>query len=316
MQLRRITVAIKPWQRGSPLSANHARQLAQSVDARLELVSSVYEAAVAAACERGEQWARRSQERRIMSARVELERLAVSLRDWGARVTTRIVWGVPPYEAILAAARAWGADLLVVGAHERDPLHTRLTDTDWQLLRRAPCPLLLVKGAAFNGYRTILAAVDPLHAHAEPDGLDRAVLDASRCFARAFESRVRAVYAYPGRGAYELASAVQVAPGVYYGAENVEALHRRAVNELAAEYGISASDVDLIEGAVAEAIIDAAAQRRAELVVVGTAQRRGLAAATLGNTAEQVAGAVECDVLIVPTPHEQPVATPIPLAGR
>lgn len=308
MKLQRIVVAIKPWQRGLPLAANHARQLAQSADARIELVSSVFDARVAAARERGEAAARRTQDRTVMAARVELERLAGSLRDWGARVTTRIVWGVPAYEAILAAAEAEAADLLVVGAHEREPLHVRLTDTDWQLMRRVRCPLLLVKSPEFNGYRTVLAAVDPLQVHDQPPGLDRAVLDAGRCFAQAFGSAFRAVYAYPGAGAFELASAVQVAPGVFYGSENVEALHRRAVNELAAGFGMAAEDIDLVEGAPAESIVEIAAQRRAELIVVGTAQRQGIAAAAVGNTAEHVAGAVACDVLIVPVREERQAA--------
>jgi universal stress protein E len=300
MELKRILVAIKPWQRGLPLAANHARQLAQQADAELQLVASVFDAAIGAGRDRGEAAASRAQARALAAARVELERLAGSMRDWGARVTTRVVWGVPPYEAILAAAREWSADLLVVGAHEREILHTRLTDTDWQLMRRTDCPLLLVQGAAFNGYRTILAAVDPLHAHDEPDGLDRGVLTASRCFARAFDSTLRAVYAYPGPAAFELASAVQVSPGVYYGTENVEALHTRAVRELVAEFGIDGTEVDLVEGAVADTIVEVAARRRAELVVVGTQQRRGLAAAAVGNTAELVAGQLRCDVLIVP----------------
>jgi universal stress protein E len=305
MNLKKILVAIKPWQRGLPLAANHARQLAQAADAELQLVGSVFDAAIGAGRDRGEGAAGRAQARALAAARVELDRLAGSMRDWGARVTTRAVWGVPPYEAILAAAREWSADLLVVGTHERDILHTRLTDTDWQLMRRTHCPLLLVKSPSFNGYRTILAAVDPLHAHDEPDGLDRAVLGAGRCFARAFGSTVRAVYAYPGPAAFELASAVEVSPGIYYGAENVEALHRRAVGELAAEFGIDAAGVDLIEGPAAEAILDDAARRHAELVVVGTPQRRGLAAAAVGSTAELVAGELACDVLIVPA-HEHP----------
>jgi universal stress protein E len=305
MKLEKILVAIKPWERGLPFAAHHARQLARSVGARMELVCSVFDAAVAAARERGEAQALRTQERTVTMARVELERLAASMRDWGAVVTTRVVWGVPPYEAILTAAREWQADLLVVGAHEPGILHTRLTDTDWQLMRRAPCPLLLVKSGPFNGYRTILAAVDPLHAHDEPYGLDRAVLAASRCFARAFGSSVRAVYAYPGEAAFELASAVEVSPGVYYGAENVQALHRRAVGELVSEFGIGESQVDLVEGAAAEAIISVAERQRAELVVVGTPQRRGFAAAAVGNTAELVAAELACDVLIVPT-SEQP----------
>jgi universal stress protein E len=169
-------------------------------------------------------------------------------------------------------------------------------------MRRAPCPLLLVKSPAFAGYRTILAAVDPLHAHDEPDGLDHAVLAAGRWVARACGSTLRAVYAYPGAAAFDLASAVEVAPGVLYGAENVEALHRRAVGELAERFGIAAAEVDLVEAGAAEAIVDTAAKRRAELVIVGMQQRRGAFAALIGSTAELVVAGVTCDVLIVPPP--------------
>lgn len=300
MELQRIVVAIKPWERGLPLAANHARQLAQSVGAEIRLVGTVFDANVAAGAERGDFAACAARERAIEVARVDLERLAKSMRDWGGRVTTQAVWGVPAYEAILRAAREWQADLLVVGAHEAGTFHTRFTDTDWQLMRRATCPLLLVKSGVFAGYRTVLAAVDPLHAHDEPDGLDQDVLSIGRGFARAFGSTLRAVYAYPGPGAFELASAVEVAPGVLYGVENVAALHRRAVNELVEQYGVSDADVDLVEGAPAEAVIDTAALRQAELVVVGTPQRRGALAAVLGSTAEAVATGVACDVLVVP----------------
>jgi len=303
MKLQKIMVAIKPWQRGLPLAAGHGRQLAQSVGAQIQLLGTVFDAGIAAGREGGKPGARKAQERTLAAAQVELERLASSMRDWGAQVTTRIVWGVPAYEAILAAAAEWRADLLVVGAHEPETLHTRLTDTDWQLMRRVQCPLLLVKSPSFNGYRTILAAVDPLHAHDEPFGLDRAVLDAGRCFARAFGSTLRAVYAYPGAAAFDLVSAVEVAPGVLYGAENVAALHRRAVDELAEQYGVAATEVDLVEGAAAEAVIDSAEKRRAQLVVVGISQRRGLLAAALGSTAEFIAGEVPCDVLMVPAVH-------------
>ena len=300
MKLQKIMVAIKPWERGLPLAAAHAQQLARAADARVELVTTVFDAAVGAGCERGDEAARKTHQRTIAAARVELERLAGSMRAWGATVTTRIVWGAPPYEAILGAADEWCADLLVVGAHERAAFHSRLTDTDWQLMRRTRCPLLLVKGASFDGYPTILAAVDPLHAHDEPIGLDHAVLDGSRCFAHAFGSTLRVVYAYRGQASFELASAVEVTPGVFYGAENVEELHRRAVTELSTQFGVAPGAIDLIEGSAPQAIIDVAERRHAGLVVVGTQQRRGAAAFAHGNTAELVAGGVRCDVLIVP----------------
>jgi universal stress protein E len=305
MQLNRILVAVKPWQRGLPLAANHARQLAQLAGAAVQLVGTVFDARAAAGTERGDPAASVARDRALRAASVDLERLADSLRDWGASVTTRAVWGVPPYEGILAAAREWRADLVVVGTHERD-LHARLTDTDWQLMRRAECPLLLVKSPSFSGYGTIVTDVDPLHAHDEPYGLDRAVLDAGRSIARACESMLRVVYAYPGAEPFGLASAVEVAPGVFYGTENVEAVHRRAVNELAEQFGVAANDVDLVAGHAPEVIVDTAAKRGAQLVVVGAPRRRGALVTAIGRTAEMVASTVACDVLIVPAPVDTP----------
>jgi len=172
-------------------------------------------------------------------------------------------------------------------------------------MRHVPCPLLLVKDPVFDGYRTIVAAVDPLHVHAEPSGLDRAVLAAGHAFARAFGSTFCVVNAYAGAAAFELASAVQVVPGVFYGAENVPALHERAVTELVSQYGVSRSEIDLVEGTPGEAIVDAVAARRAQLVVVGVPQRRGRLAAVVGSTAEAVAAEAPCDVLLVPAPSDQ-----------
>jgi len=249
MNLQRIVIALKPWERSLPLAAGHARQLAQSVDARIELVSSVFDAAVADGCDRGDARSRESRARAVMAARVELERLAVPLRERGRRVVTRVIWAIPPYEAILTAAEESCADLLVLGVHER--ASPRLTDTDWQLMRRSRCPLLLVKSAGFGGYRTIVAAA--AGAHADRDAQGGAVLDASRCFARAF----------------------------------------------------GCAEVEVVEDSRV-AILDAAAHKCAELVVVGAAQSRGLPASFFGNTAELVAGELPCDVLIVP-PVQKPL---------
>jgi len=72
--------------------------------------------------------------------------------------------------------------------------------------------------------------------------------------------------------------------------------------------GVAAATDTTVNEVPYEAIIDAAADRCADLVVVGASKRRGSAAAVIGNTAELVAGELPCDVLIVPTPAEQPFA--------
>ena len=106
---------------------------------------------------------------------------------------------------------------------------------------------------AFGGYRTVLAAIDPLPGSHELDLLDGAVLAASRCVATACGSTVRAVEGFP-----------------------------------------------------AWSVIDAAADREADLVVVAAARQHGFAAAVAANTAELVAGELACDVLIVPVAEDTP----------
>jgi len=306
-QLERVLVAIKPWERGLPLESQHAAQLAQAVGAELLLASAVFDAKIASRAERGNAGALLARGRMIEAERVELERLAQSLRDWGAKVATRVVFQAPAYQAVLDTAREWRADLLVVGVHERGlRLGTRLTDTDWQLMHLTPCPLLLVKDPAFDGYPTILAAVDPTHPQAAASGVDRAVLEISSKLARACESELRAVHALPEPARSPLRP-VEIAPGVYCDADAIEELHRRAVDELLAGY-VAPDRVDLIAGTPAEVIAQAAADRHAALVVIGALRRSRLERAILGSTAEAVAMDVPCDVLLVPPPGPAPAA--------
>jgi nucleotide-binding universal stress UspA family protein len=82
-------------------------------------------------------------------------------------------------------------------------------------------------------------------------------------------------------------------------------LHERAVTELVEHYGVTRSEIDLVEGKPAEAIVDTAVARRAQLVVVGAPQRRGRLAAVVGSTAEAVVAEAPCDVLLVPVAADQ-----------
>jgi nucleotide-binding universal stress UspA family protein len=195
MHLGRILIALKPWDRDLPLAANHARQLTQSTGAHVRFVRTVFDAAVASARERGADGALAAEERVVSAARVELERLTRTLRNRTGLISTAAVWGVPAYETIAAATREWRADLLVLGAHDAQSQHSRLTDTDWQLMRRVPCPLLLVKRATFSGYEQIVAALD---SQRDPAPSDDAVLAAGQCFARAFASTLTVMDAANG----------------------------------------------------------------------------------------------------------------------
>jgi universal stress protein E len=298
--IKRILVAIKPGTRGIPLVAPHARFLAECLGAEVRLASCIYDGQVALGLSQREAWAIAAQAGLIKAETDELERLAQSERDWGVSVSTHVCWHSPIYEGLIKEARNWQADLLVVGAHEpRFAPHTFLADVDWQLIRTCPCPLLLVKVPAFAGYRRILAAVDPVHRYAESSEADEAVLRVAAGLSEGIDAKLLLGHAYPRPEEFELVSAVEVLPGVFYGAENIEPLHRSAVNELAAEYDVPVENTILRPGdptAVLSRIIE---EQRVKLLVIGAIKRGPLEAAVLGSTGESVASHVDCDILFV-----------------
>jgi universal stress protein E len=298
--IRRILVAVKPRYTGLPLAAQHARILAQQLGAELTLFSAVYDTAIAGRVASRLAGAPSARNSAFEAAQSNLERLAESLRDWGVPVRIEVRWQAPAYEAIVEAVKDLGADLLVIGAHEPKPvLHTRLTDTDWQLMRVCPCPLLLVKDPNFQAYGTVLAAVDPLHDHAEPAGTDQSVLKAGELFAKVLGGDLWAVNAYPDPAQYSWVSAVEVLPGVFYGSENIEDVHRQAVQELVERYGVPPERVLLRPGDPRRVVEAAAAEIGANLLVLGALKRGELEQALLGSTAEYLIFSVDCDLLLI-----------------
>jgi nucleotide-binding universal stress UspA family protein len=142
---QRVMVAIKPWQRGLPLAATRALELAKSMDSEILLVSVVFDSVVSGGLQGAEELESAFRSRLIAQQHTELETVAQLLRDWRATVAVRVVWGAEPYREILRVVDDWQADLLVVGPHEqRSVLYASLANTHWQLMQTCTCPLLLV----------------------------------------------------------------------------------------------------------------------------------------------------------------------------
>ena len=89
-------------------------------------------------------------------------------------------------------------------------------------------------------------------------------------------------------------------------ADSVEAAHkayresqRQALEEACAGSGVDTSHVHQREGAPEKVIPVLADDIRADLLVLGTVNRRGLKRAVIGSTAEAILDQVGCDVLAV-----------------
>jgi nucleotide-binding universal stress UspA family protein len=199
------------------------------------------------------------------------------------RVTTRALSGEPD-TAIVQAAREAGAELVVLGGANADLLERLFRrNVLHQVVRNAPCPVLVVHRRAKRAYRRLLVATD-----------------LSLPARRAFEAALRG---FPGAEVTLLHVARTETPAL--GADDVrlqlDDLVTASLARLAAEGAPAPAKVTtLVEtGGARETILAAVARLDIDLAVVGTLGLGGAAGLLLGSTAEALIGALRCDVLAV-----------------
>jgi universal stress protein E len=299
-RIRRILVAIKdPSSRALP-ALGKAAQLARALDAQLVLFQ-----ALTTPLNLGSDLLPRGTLRQIerdarASDQVRLERHAQRLRSSGLRVTALAEWDYPAHEAVIRAAARAGADLIVAERHAGRHLAAGLLRlTDWELLRLAPCPVLLVKRGGHYRRPRVLAAVDPDHRYGKSAQLDRDILGAGALLASALKGHLHLVHAYApvpltaythGTLSQDILEDME-RRSARAAAKNVEGLARKA--------GIPAARRHLIARHPSDAIEQAAAETHSAIVVMGALARGGLKRLLIGNTAERVLDHLPGDLLVV-----------------
>jgi universal stress protein E len=303
-RIRHILVAIRDVRHAPQSELRKAAALARSAGATVELFHSIDEP------DPGVGWPETAtaetvaRRRAAIAARCgrRLRRFAgdKSLRRLTVRCTA--TWDYPAHEAIIRRARATRADLVVAATRHHIPgARLVLRNTDWELIRHCPVPLLLVKSARAYQRPVILVAVDPFHAHARPADLDTRLLHMATVCARLLHGTVHVFHSY-----MPLVSAatmpLSTAPLVTLPPE-VEEAHgqqiTRVIFKLAAGAGIRGARVHVHMGDVAGELKAAARSTRASLVAMGAVSRSALKRLFIGNAAERVLDGLQCDVLIV-----------------
>ena len=231
-----------------------------------------------------------------------LTRWAEPLRADGIHVETHAITGDSLHESILSWMRNSPADLVVKDTHHHSvSKRTFMTNTDWNLIRACPLPLLLTKPAHWGSPPVFAAAVDPGHANDALAALDHRILDVTVTLAKRFDAQVHAVHAYfPSTIA--LAGPGGMPPMVDVSAQALAAEQERSrsrIKQLTDEYGIAAADLHVGLGVAAHYIPHVAAECHADLVVMGAIARSGLKRIFIGSTAERVLEALPCDILVI-----------------
>lgn len=238
----------------------------------------------------------------ITDREIWIQELLQQARNKGIACSVKVVWHNRPFEAIVQTVTEHGYDLVIKGTHDHDVLKSMIfTPTDWHILRKCPCPVLLVKEHAWPEQGNILAAVNAGSEKAHHKALNQLIIRQAKAMAAMLNAKVHLVNAYPGTPIHVAIEIPEFNPVEYN--DSMRHHHVDAANALAGQFDITSDAVHVLEGMPEDVIPRVAKELDAEMVLIGTIGRTGLSAAIIGNTAEHVIDRLDCDVLALKTEH-------------
>lgn len=234
-----------------------------------------------------------------------LEDTADQLRGRGLAIETHVHWDNPLYRGIVNRVEESSPDLVVKDTHYHSALRRSLfTNTDWNLIRSCPAPLLLAKPGPWKEHPCVVAALDPNHGGDKPAALDHGILDYAQLVARATGGDVHAVHAFFPAALLAATTGVPglpIVPGAP-GSDVIQAERRRiteSLEEICRSHGLEPDRVRLEQGFAVELLPRLAETLGADLLVMGAISRSRLRELFIGSTAERILDRLHCDVLVV-----------------
>ncbi len=300
MPNRRILFAVRDPAAAARSGLAKTIQVARGLGASLELFHVLTDTLIVD-LSRFEHDADALRERVEEEARVPLARMCAAARKHGVAAEFRIDWDYPPHEAIVRRAQAIRADLIIADRHQGARAWF-ITQTDFELLRVSPLPVLLLKSPKPYRRPRLLAAVDPSHAHAKSARLDTRILAAATQLSTGLRGSLHVAHAnHPSIVGLNVGAAANRAATTWSTPSFAELKEqgRAAFEEFLAGAGVPRKRTHLLDGNPVKVIPALAKKIDAGIVVMGAVSRSGLERVFIGNTAERVLNALPCDVLVV-----------------
>ncbi|WJG07619.1 universal stress protein [Aliiglaciecola sp. LCG003] len=208
-------------------------------------------------------------------------------------------------------------DLVIKCADDVDWLEQLFGSDDMHLLRKCPCPVLMLKPSQKETFKNILATVDindefdDLDEYRVQDNLNKKVLDYSAIFAASELSELHIGGAWEAygedflrHGAFSHLSDDKVD---FYTeqtrrecTENMDLLIANMKSTLGDDsVKYLQPKVHLVKGKPAKEIPQMAKKYAIDLVIMGTVARTGIPGFVIGNTAESILQQVKCSILAI-----------------
>jgi universal stress protein E len=304
--IKRILIAVADPSARRQVALTKGVQLARRLGAEVEVCHCLFDPQVQGELVYGRNILEKDIRARVEASRRHLERHAEAVAGGTLPIRVSVRWDYPPHEAIIRQAMRHRSDLLVAESRGHGRIaRALLTNTDWQLVRLCPMPLLLVKATRPSKSTRVIAAVDPFHVHAKPSALDPRILKVGAELARALKGQLHAVHVCTPLIDYTMGG-VMTEPLPYRvtgreAREHLKRVRKKVIGE-ARRFGVNARQVLVVEGAPAQILPRVARRVRARILVMGAVSRSALKRLFIGSTAEKVIDALTCDVCVVKPP--------------
>ena len=225
-----------------------------------------------------------------------LQSLLSELDTGEIRIDCQVIWHNRPFEQIIEQVLKNGYDIVIKGTHQHDKLKSVIfTPTDWHILRKCPCPVLLVKEHLWPDNGNIVAALNIGSDEEEHNSLNEKITAEAKQLTKVMNANLHLVNSYPGTPVNIAIEIPEFNASDYN--RSMFKHHENAMQEHAQAFNIAKENTHIKEGLPEDVIQSIANELDAELVILGTVGRTGLSAALIGNTAEHVIDRLNCDVL-------------------
>ena len=195
-----------------------------------------------------------------------------------------------PFVSLISTCKEWRGDVIVVGSSARGE-ERFLGSTGERVLRKAPAPVLIAKRDLPIGPKTVLIPTDF-------SAYSKQAAQEALAFVRGFGGRAVFLhvldiqYIYPAAYGTEALSLPPIQP------EELEPDWQEFLQDLPLGAGLSWEKLTR-EGHAAQQVANTAAEVGADLIVIGTHGRTGIAHMLLGSVAEQILRTAPCSVLTI-----------------
>jgi len=303
MKFPQNILVVVSGKRREHIALGRALQLAEFYDIKLHLLSCVFDPGTDMSPLISSAHKKAIKEQKIQRRLAYLDEIKLSLADKNIPITTQVVWDRKIQNAVIKTCQRKDPDLVIKRISENASSVNPFTmPVDWQLLRKCPAPLLLVKDAKWKMPSPVLAAVDAASEDANEQAFNHVIIGYAKLLARLTDAPAHIVTTHitptldnaamiPNFNLDELKS-------------EVYAFNCQKLKELVADHNIQSENLHIIEGLAEDRVPKLTKEIGSQIVVMGTIGRSGLTGAFMGNTAERVLTHLQCEVLALKPPKQ------------